>query len=243
MRATAILFFLATFLFATELRAQSWRVSPFEIHSGLGFVNYFGDLGGSADQNTWLGIKNMDLVRTRPAMSGGIRYFFRNEMAVNGKLQAGWLSGTDTGWKNSERGYEFDTYFAEPSITVEYFFIRDYRLLAGVNRSGMVRTYSRLSAWLFAGTGAIIYKVIPNDALKERQERDNMSHGIATIVFPAGFGMKIGISNTFDIGLETGLRYSMNDYLDGFTSETSSANDYYYITSINLIYKLPSSLR
>ena len=238
MRITALCSLVAIFLLAADLSGQSWRVSPYEIHTGLGAANYFGDIGGSADDNTWFGIKDADFKRTRPAMSGGIRYFFRNDMAINGSLQAGWLSGTDTGWKNNERGYQFDTYFAEPSITFEYFFIKDHRLLSGVNRRGMVRTYSLLSAYLFAGTGALIYHLIPNDELNDRRERDNIRHGKVTMIIPAGIGMKFGISNTFDLGLETGIRYSMNDYLDGFTSESSTANDYYYVTNINLIYKL-----
>jgi hypothetical protein len=239
MRIKLLLSFIALFFFMIELPGQGWRISPYEIHTGLGWANYFGDIGGSADENTWLGIKNIDFARTRPALSGGVRYFFRNEMALNGALRVGWLSGTDKGWKNNERGYQFDTYFAESSITVEYFFVKDYQLLRGVNRRGMVRTYSLLSAYLFAGTGALLYNVNPNDALKERRDSDNIRHGVVTISLPAGFGMKLGISNTFDVGLETGVRYSLNDYLDGFTSIFSNSNDYYYITNINLIYKLP----
>lgn len=226
-------------MFTSPLFGQSWRVSPYEINMGIGTANYFGDIGGSADDNTWYGIKNLDIKRTRPSITAGLRYFFREEMSVSASLNIGWISGTDEGWKNSERGYIFNTYFAEPSLTMEYFFIKDYQLLGGVNKRGMVRTYSLLSAYLFTGTGLNIYHVMPNENLQERQVQDEIKHGMVTIVIPAGAGFKIGISKWFDIGVEAGVRYSLNDFLDGFTSEISSSNDYYYLTNINLTYKLP----
>jgi len=107
-----------------------------------------------------------------------------------------------------------------------------------VNRRGLVRNYGTLSAYLFAGAGAVIYHVIPNDELRARQERDNIEYLPATIVLPAGAGVKIGIANLIDLGFETGGRYAMNDYLDGFTSPFARANDIYYITTVNLIYRI-----
>lgn len=84
----------------------------------------------------------------------------------------------------------------------------------------------------------VLYHVSPNEKLRARQERDNISYSPLTMVIPAGIGVNIGIRNFIDLGFEIGGRYAFNDYLDGFTSPTSTANDIYYISSFVLVYRI-----
>ncbi len=231
------LLFIITAWYST---AQAWRTTPYEIYAGIGPASYFGDIGGSADENNWFGIKDLDLLRSRPGFLAGLRYNHLRQLSFNGSIALGWLSGDDAGGRNESRGYVFNTVFLETSGRVEYYPIRDLRFLSGYDRRGMVRNYGTLSVYLFGGVGAVVYHVMPNDNLKARQERDNIEHGMVTVVLPAGAGVKLGISPSMDLGFEIGGRYALNDYLDGFTSPTATSNDIYYMTTIQLAYRLTS---
>ncbi len=239
MRTKVLLSFLPLLIFALPVLGQNWRTSTYEVNLGIGAASYFGDIGGSSDVNTWYGIKDLDIKRSRPVMSGGIRYMIRRNLAVNGGLHYAWLSGSDAGGRNDQRGYVFNTIIFEPSARIEFFPIVDYRVLDGVNRRGLVRRYGTLSVYLYGGAGALVYHVMPNENLEARQERDNIDYSPVTLVLPAGIGMKVGISNTMDIGFDLGGRYVLNDYLDGFTSPASTSNDIYYLTTVQLTYRLP----
>ena len=230
--------FCLSFMFSTH--GQSWRSTPNEIHGGITFSNYFGDIGGWSGDNNWYGIRDLNIARSRPGISAGIRHIPLNYIAFNGSMVAGWLSGSDHGGKNPERGYVFNTVFIEPSIRTEFLAVRDRPLFGRrVNRRGLVRNYATFSAYFFGGVGAAFYHVMPNELLAERQQRDGIEYSPVTVVLPAGLGVKLGIRNYTDVGLEVGGRYALNDYVDGLTTDTSTSNDIYYITSVNMVFRLP----
>ncbi len=239
MQPKFVQFYLLILILAYPARGADWRAMPYEFYTGIGTTSYFGDIGGSADENTWYGLKDLDIFRSRPGIIAGLRHFPSDYFGVSGSLALGWLSGDDTGGRNEVRGYVFNTIIFEPLARIEFFPVRDKMLLRGVNRQGLVRNYGTFSAYLFAGAGAVIYHVMPNDNLRDRQERDNIEHGMVTMVLPVGAGAKLGISNRIDIGFEIGGRYALNDYLDGFTSPFASSNDIYYLTTVQIIYRLP----
>jgi hypothetical protein len=232
---------LLLFLFLTigfSLSAQSWRSMTWEVHLGIGSAKYFGDIGGTPYENNWYGVRDLDILRTRPSAVGGIRYNKNRFISFNGAAALGWLSGSDAGGKNHSREYIFNTVIFEPTARLEFFPLRDFQIGSGVDSRGLVRNYVTLSAYLFGGAGAVIYQVNPNENLRARQERDDIRYSPLTMVIPAGIGVKVGIRNFIDLGLEIGGRYAFNDYLDGFTSPTSTANDIYYISSVMLVYRI-----
>jgi hypothetical protein len=243
MRTKSFLSIFFLIILSLTVRAQEWRATPWELQLGIGSAHYFGDIGGTAAENNWYGVKDLEIPRTRLSGSGLLRYNYSEHFSFSGKLALGWLSGNDEGGRNEVRDYVFNTFFLEPSGRVEFFVLRDLVRASGVDRRGLVRNYASVSVYLFGGAGAIFYTVNPNDELRARQERDDIEHGFMTMVLPAGAGVKIGIQNTVDIGFEIGGRYALNDYLDGFTSPFSSANDIYYITTVNLVYRLESIRR
>jgi hypothetical protein len=240
MRTLVFWSFLFLIVSVLPARGQLWRATPYEFHAGIGLTNYFGDIGGSADENTWMGLKDYDPVRTRPGFSAGLRHFRSNHLALNGVLTFGWLSGSDHGWKNDSRGYVFNTILLEPTVRIEYFPLRDMQIGRGVNRRGMRRNYSTISAYVFGGAGAVFYHVKPNEPLLSRQNQNAIEHGFITMVLPAGLGGKVGINNRMDLGFEICGRYVMNDFIDGLTTDLSTSNDIYYISSLKLIYRLSS---
>lgn len=240
MRPGILFVLFLSVLFSFAANSQSWRNTPWELYAGFGSANYFGDIGGAADDNNWMGIRDIQLFRSRPSGIGGLRYQYSSHFSFSGSVALGWLSGSDKGGKNETRNYVFNTIFFEPSGRIEFFPLRDYLIGEGVDRRGFVRNYATITAYLFTGAGAVFYHVMPNDHLKARQERDNIEYWPVTIVLPLGAGVRFGISGLIDIGFEIGGRYAMNDYLDGFTSKFASANDIYYLATVQVVYRLRS---
>ncbi len=218
--------------------SQPWRSTPYEVYGGMGFSNYFGDIGGTSDEDNLYGLKDFELFQTRPSINAGLRYNFHYFFSLNTAITLGWLSGDDEGGRNEARGYTFNTLFFEPSTRIEFSFLKDYPFRTRrTDRRGRIASYSTLSAYAFGGFGGIFFHVMPNEALKERRETSNIEHGNAALVIPAGIGLRLGISYETDLGIEIGGRYTTSDYIDGFTSNFSKHNDIYYITTINLIYR------
>lgn len=220
--------------------SQSRRSSPYELIIGLGSSNFFGDIGGTADEENWFGLKDLRLNYSRPSLHVGFRYFMLDKVALRGSLTVSMFTDSDKGSKNEERGFVFSTYLAEPAVMGEYFVFRDVQMFGPrVNRKGLLRNYSTFSLYIFAGIGGVFYHVNPNEALAERQVALGIKPGIASIVLPAGAGIKYGIRDIIDIGIETGGRYAFTDRLEGYTSKFSRAKDIYYLTHINVIYRFP----
>jgi hypothetical protein len=223
-----------------ESNAQSWRKSPYEAILGFGSANFFGDIGGTAAENNLFGLKDIRLRSTRPSIHAGFRYFLPENFAVRGNISIAMLGDTDKGSKNESREFTFTTLIGETSALGEYFIARDISIGGPrVNRRGLLRNYATFSAYAFAGIGSVLYFVSPNEKLEQVQEIRGIEHGFITLVLPVGVGLKLGIANNFDIGLEIGGRYSFSDYLEGYTSQFSKANDIYYLTHINVIYRIP----
>jgi hypothetical protein len=218
-----------------------WRTSPFELQVGFGTAHYFGDIGGTPHDNHLMGIRDFDPLRSRLAASGTLRFMHNRHISSGVSFSVAWLSGSDLGGRNEKRDYVFNTLLFEPHGRIEYYPLRDLRInRSGVDKRGMVKNYTTISAYIFAGAGAVFYNPLPNENLETRREKSEINHGSVTMVVPGGIGAKLGIRRFVDLGFEVGGRYAFNDYLDGFTSPTAKSNDIYYITTISLVYRLES---
>ncbi len=234
---------LFLFCFPQHGEAQKWKLRRYEGIFGVGFVNYFGDIGGSATTENWWGLKDLSIKDTRPSFYLGARYKIRPEMAVRLNLMYGFIMGDDTGSKNSDRGYAFTSTVFEPSVQYEYFVIQEEqrrRSSALYNRRGMMNNYSQISLYLYAGIGGVFYNPKVNDAMKASPKYDP-DHSTMGLVFPAGLGLKYIISQSWSVGAEFGVRFAMTDYLDGYTSPFSKRNDLYYFGHVHGIYRIKTS--
>lgn len=223
--------------------AQRWKLRRYEALFGVGFCNYFGDIGGAATDENWFGLKDLSIKHTRPSFYVGARYKIRPEMAVKLNLMYGYMAGDDAGSKNSDRGYGFTARVFEPSVQYEYSLItEEQRRRSGAmyNKRGMMNNYSQISLYLYAGIGGAFYNPRVNEEL-ENSVRYEPGHPKAGLLFPAGLGLKYVISDSWSIGAEFGVRLALTDYLDGYTSPYSKRNDLYYFGHIHGIYRIRTS--
>ena len=223
--------------------AQKWKLRRYEGLFGVGFLNYFGDIGGAPTSENWLGIKDLSIKDTRPSFYLGARYKIRPNIAVKMNLMYGYITGDDEGGKNSDRGYKFSTSLFEPSFQAEYSLISEEqrrRTSAMFNKRGMMNNYSQINVYLYAGIGAVFFNPKVNEAMQASPNYDP-NHSKIGIVFPAGVGVKYVISQKWSVGAEFGVRLTTSDYLDGYTSPYSKANDLYYFGNIQGIYRIKTS--
>lgn len=240
MRKNLLCIIILVSFSAFESMAQSWRKSPWEVMLGFGSSTFFGDIGGTAYENNWLGLRDIRLSNNRPSINGGLRYFFSNQLAGRVGLSVSMLSDTDIGSRNEARDLAFTTIIAEPALIGEFFILRYFGFgVPRLNRRGLLKNFATLSAYVFTGLGGVLFFVSPNDKLKQLQGLRGIDHGFFTVSLPLGAGIKVGIANNFDIGLEIGGRYSFSDYLEGYSSPFSKASDIYYLTHLSIIYRIP----
>jgi hypothetical protein len=234
--------FLVIILFclvAQISEAQLWKMKRWEIQFGTGPSFFFGDIGGFSRSKNLLGFKDISYRQTMFDINTSLKYRLSRTFNTKLSLSYGFLHGVDLRGSNENRAFEASTSIFEPALIWEYYFIKNryessYLFLKG---KGFWTMLSSLDFYLFAGIGGVNYSVRGNDAL--------VNHGMKTggfsTVIPGGIGATLIYSPNFNFGVELGGRYAFTDYLDGYTSQYSSANDVYYFLNFTVTYKLKSS--
>lgn len=239
MKRIAYLILAISLLYPASSQAQVWKMKRYEAIIGIGTANYFGDIGGYSIGDNALGLKDLSIKSTRPTIYLGARYKVLEVVAVKLNLIVGFLSGSDEGKENDARNLEFSATIFEPSLQVEYSFLKEkeaqsYLMMKG---KGVKQFRSSLSSYVFAGIGGGFFW----PKAKENLENFDLDYNKATLVVPMGLGVKYGLNTNWSVGFELGGRLTTTDYLDGYTSTYSERNDVYYFAVINFVYKLETS--
>jgi hypothetical protein len=218
--------------------AQLWKLRRWETSAGIGPSMFFGDVGGFSKSNNKLGLKDMSFLQTRYNINGSIKFRITREINARISLSGGLLHATDLRGSNENRDYEASTGIFEPALIGEYSFITNksedsYRFMMGKQNflKGLLRS---IDLYAFTGIGGLAYNVKGNEALVAR----GMKSGGFTAIIPVGLGAKLIFSPVLNFGIELGGRYAMTDYLDGYSSQFSKANDVYYFLNFTVTYKL-----
>jgi opacity protein-like surface antigen len=227
-----------------EGEAQRWKLRRYEAVFGVGFLNYFGDVGGAATNDNLFGLKDLSIKHTRPSSYLGIRFKVRENMGLKLNFMYGFIAGDDEGSKNNDRGFSFTSSVFEPSLQFEYSIISEekrYSSSALFNKRGMVNNYSQINLYLYAGIGGVFFNPKVNDAMKNAPAYIP-DYSTSAISLPVGIGLKYVINQNWSVGGEFGVRLTTTDYMDAFSHPVfSKANDLYYFGFINGIYRIRTS--
>ena len=218
--------------------SQLWKMRRWEAVGGFGPSLFFGDVGGFSRSKNILGLKDLTFLQTRFDMNGNIKYRITREINIRLGMTYALMHATDERGSNEKRLYEASMSFLEPALLGEYYFIKNmaesnYLFVKG-KRSFIKELLTSLDFYAFTGVGGLSYKVKGNDALIAK----GMQTGGFTTVIPAGLGATLIFSPNLNFGVEVGGRYAFSDYLDGYTSQYSKANDVYYFFNATITYKL-----
>lgn len=218
---TIIFFFLVSTADAQNKKKKGYR---YELIGSLGASNFLGDLGG-ADQIGTNGLKDLELVLTRPAVAIGIRYTIDKYFSVKNNLYWGIVRGDDKLTKEefrNNRNIHFKSPVVELSSQVEFNFLKEQR--GHIYRIKTVRgtAHKNWQIYLFGGGGAVYFnpKAQYNGswyALKPL-ETEGVSYKRITGLVSVGGGMRLGINNYWGVGFELGMRKTWSDYMDDVSS-------------------------
>lgn len=228
------------FCFAVQMSdAQLWKMKRWEAEFGLGPSFSFPDIGGYTSGENMLGFKDISYRQTRFNLSGSVKYRLSRTVNTRLSLTYAMLHSTDDRGSNEGREYESTTNLFEPALLFEYYFIKNkyessYLFLRGKSFWSLL---SSLDFYLFSGFGGVTYSVNGNDALVQRGLENS---GFAAVI-PFGVGSTLIYTPNINFGLELGGRYAFTDYLDGYTSQYSKAQDVYYLLNFTVTYKLKTS--
>jgi hypothetical protein len=223
--------------------SQVWKRNRIEIYLGIPITHYFGDIGGSSDPNSMLGLKDISFRAMRPGISGGLGYRFSERFYAQGNLTLGLFGNTDKGSRNEARNYAFSTLGTEVAAVAQFYIIpesdQNYFYSIMQVRGGLRKINKPFSLYLFAGGGGYFFRVKPLNDLVDSDRFDDSKH--SAIVVPFGLGFKYQILSRMLVGAELGGRYVLSDYIDGFSPEPSKYNDFYYVLNFKIYYRLPSN--
>ncbi len=235
----------AVLLFNIPLSAQQWKLKRMEGVFGIGTTNVYSDLGGAPNATSLLFIKDITFRSTRPSAYLGLRYRISPRTSVKTSLIYGYSKTEDyDGSRNEARGFSSVTQLVEFSGHYEYYLLPELRLLrsaAVFNRRGMVNDYSLLGFYVFAGLGATMYW--PELKVEPREFDEYKNNLGITAAIPVGAGLKFILSDKWILGYEIGYRQSMTDFMDGIKTPWSKRWDGYWISTLNLSYRIPTSRR
>ncbi len=243
MRKIILLIGLLTVI-ASHIDAQRWKLKRYRIIAGAGSSNYFGDIGGAADENNWFGIKDIELEYTKPMYHIGFLYKYTEKWDFKIGFNYAQLMGNDEGSLNEKRGLSFKTTVLEPNIQANYIFYSQGR--SGprniFNKRGMLNRYSKINLYGFVSLGCAFFKpsVSPQSVIDRRRDEFSLENQFS-IVAPLGIGFFYIHNSYLEFGIEIGPRIALSDYIDGFQSNWSKFYDVYYLTMFSVRYRVETS--
>lgn len=204
------------------------KVNPWEGSLMLGLSSYEGDLHCFEDEN--LGI----FTNANFAIGLGLKKNLSKTFAVGLSYRLTKLSANEEDFANAghvRRGYSFSNSINELTVRADItpFGKKDWKVQPYVYVGfGVALGKSETD---FKGSG------VDNPSTNPLVNKDMTDVSSATTTAPIGFGLKANITDDITIGLEGGLRFLTNDYLDGVSeSGNSDVNDFYGIGGVTVGY-------
>ena len=234
------LMIIVSFFFLSSIaNAQLWKLRRYELTTGIGPTQFFGDIGGFSKNKNLLGFKDFTFRQTRLNINTSFKYRILDNVAARINLALGYFRSTDARGSNENRGFESRTLFFERALIGEYYFIKNkgensYLAMKGLKDSPHRSLFTMLDFYAFTGFGGLSYDIKPNDKLAPMVSKKS---GVTAII-PVGVGVNIIYSGNFNFGLELGGRFTFSDNIEGYTSQYSKSNDNYIFLNFTLTYKI-----
>lgn len=247
---------LVALIIVNSISAQSWKLRRWEITAGIGTAHIFGDFTGESSLNNenLYGLKDVTLSDSRPSVMLAMRY--KATERISARMNFIYGRGVANGSKGGvyQRDAIAKTNLIEITPQAEFYFLKEgrkFKSSAIFNKRGMVNNFATTSGYVFGGVGGIMYNPtkIEGTWLNSRTESEvKIGSPQFTATFPLGIGFKYILDSRFVLGVEIGGRYTLSDYVDGFSpsperlvGRDKSAKDIYYFTSFNVSYKLKTN--
>lgn len=241
---------LFTALLGQSAFSQKWKSERMIVYAGVGINNFMGDLGGgSKDAAHFFGVRDLDLVSTRPAATVGFRYRLTEILSARLNFTYNMLHGDDNASANENRqsrNLNFRSNVFEFGTNVDYYFIKEKEIPRYSFSS--LASMRNFSAYFTVGFGALHFNPqgkyngewvdlqplctegqgsgVTFSALDTKgtqvEVKTQSPYKLWAFSIPIGIGVKYNLNQQFAIGLEISNHYTTTDFLDDCSS------DYYF---------------
>lgn len=202
----------------------------FEIGPFLGVSSYHGDLSPS---------NGIFFPEVKPTFGIINRIQLSNNFNLRNNLIYSQISGADANFDDINyvlrRDASFETTLFEASIALEWEFISLWSPIDSLGRRS-----KKLSPYLFAGLGGMYHSPklesgnLP-DFTSELLEDMEADVSPMTLVIPFGGGVNFYLSKYVKLRIESGIRYTSTDYVDGLSAAGNpNTNDWVWFGGVNL---------
>lgn len=217
----------STFLGAAPACAQHTS----ELGIGLGGTNYKGEVS-----------PQYQLQNNRPAFT----IFYRRDISVpvtlRGAVTYGGLRANDANVEGANGGVPPLQSYRQVSLkgkVLELSGVVEYNFLDYHQRSDLHRVH--VSPYLFIGLAGFYANTTTESQNPVLQADFNRQGSKVSLAIPAGVGLKIALSEHFNLGAEVGMRKTFTDQLDHLGDQdpllvNSHDQDWYYYNGISLSY-------
>ncbi|OQX99908.1 MAG: hypothetical protein B6I20_09530 [Bacteroidetes bacterium 4572_117] len=214
-------------LFYLNAQGKRWKMERNTIVLGTGITHFLGDLGGGAkDAAHFFGIRDIDLIKTRPVISAKYRYRILENLALKSGLSWGIIAASDEASKSEGRrmrNLSFSSNIWEFSFQGEYYFFKEKESARYSFTS--LTSIENFSAYVFTGFTAVYFnpKAELNGEKHALQPLGTEGQGIgdnpapySRIAYgiPIGIGAKYNLTKKLAVGIEISNTYTSSDYLD-----------------------------
>jgi hypothetical protein len=227
--------------YASKARSSDrmWQYRRWEIMTGIGTAQLYGDIGGYSQGENALGFKDFSFKNVRFSANGGMRYWLNPSFAIRANLGIAGLHTTDSRGSNEGRAFESSTFIIEPSVLGEFDILKakyeSMNLFKKRNKNLIASLLNTINIYVFAGAGASFYTI---DLTEGVGYSGTTSEGGVAAVIPVGIGVRMQYNSRVSFGIEWSNRFAISDYIDGYTSPFSNHNDSYRFFNITYCYKL-----
>jgi hypothetical protein len=208
-------------------QSSYWKTHRKEVEFGFGISNFLGELGGRNQIGSPF-LWDLELSKTRPAVSLGYRYYLARKVALRGRLTYGVLAGNDNLTEEpfrQNRNLNFKSDVFEGSMVIELHFYRE-ELGHVYDLRGVKGTKSsRVGLYAFAGIGGFYFdpRTQFNNSWVRLKPLSTEGQGLSGgaeeysnygICIPMGFGLRKAFSKAISAGIEIQYTKTFTDYID-----------------------------
>jgi len=204
-------------IFTLILTTSVVSAQLYEVGAFLGGSNYIGDIGPT----TYINPNTI-------ALGGVAKFNFTPRVTFRGTFIYSNLLMDDSKSNNdfrSNRGLYRRNKIIDASAGIEFSFFK-----YSMSKVGFSQT-----PYIIAQLGAVNYAMISDDATSKR---------VTSLVIPFGLGYKMRLAENVGIALETTVRYTLKDVIDGnnhdigdpYNFGNPNSDDWYVFTGITIVY-------
>ncbi|MFA9211593.1 MAG: hypothetical protein ACEQR5_07170 [Moraxellaceae bacterium] len=225
-----MLFISIPFYFGQYFNTQrNWSMNKKELVFGLGATGFLGDLGGADKIGTDYSLKDYDFNSTNIGGSIGFRYRFHPYYSTTSILNFGMIKGSDSYTKEPVR-FDRNLHFRSPVLNFsqrfEFILFANEKFGRRYKIPGLKGFREKNEQfYLFSGIGVMLFnpQAQYNGEWYNLHDLKTEGQGLpggatpykrVTATIPIGFGMRMGISRYWRIGIEVSYIKTFSDYID-----------------------------